>query len=43
MVATHATLTANALVTAIQQASVQTQIDATRDLIDVNSNVHGIV
>ncbi len=39
MVATYTTLTANVVVTAIQQASVQTQIDATRELIDINSNM----
>jgi NodT family efflux transporter outer membrane factor (OMF) lipoprotein len=36
MLATYTTLTANVVVTAIQEASIQTQIDATRQLIDVN-------
>ena len=39
MVATYTTLTANIVVTAIQQASMQTQIDATRELIDINSHM----
>jgi NodT family efflux transporter outer membrane factor (OMF) lipoprotein len=39
MIATYTTLTANVVVTAIQEAAVQTQIDATRRLIDVNSNM----
>jgi NodT family efflux transporter outer membrane factor (OMF) lipoprotein len=39
MIATYTTLTANVVVTAIQQASVQAQIDATRQLIDINSNM----
>jgi NodT family efflux transporter outer membrane factor (OMF) lipoprotein len=39
MIATYTTLTANVVVTAIQQASVQTQIDATRQLIDINASM----
>ena len=39
MVATYTTLTANVVVTAIQEASLQMQIDATRQLIDINSNM----
>ncbi len=39
MVATYTTLTANVVVTAIQQASLQMQIEATRELIDINSNM----
>src|SRR5271165_1393481 len=39
MVATYTTLTANVVVTAIQEASIQAQIDATRQLIDVNSSM----
>jgi NodT family efflux transporter outer membrane factor (OMF) lipoprotein len=39
MVATYTTLTANVVVTAIQQASLQMQIDATRELIDINSSM----
>jgi NodT family efflux transporter outer membrane factor (OMF) lipoprotein len=39
MVATYTTLTANVVVTAIQQASMQMQIDATRELIDINSHM----
>ena len=37
--ATYLTLTSNLVVTAIQQASVQAQIDATRELIDINSSM----
>ena len=39
MIATYTTLTANVVVTAIQEGSVQMQIDATRQLIDINSNM----
>jgi NodT family efflux transporter outer membrane factor (OMF) lipoprotein len=39
MIATYTTLTANVVVTAIQEGAVQTQIDATRQLIDLNSNM----
>src|ERR1022692_1694875 len=39
MVATYTILTANVVVTAIQEASLQMQIDATRQLIDINSNM----
>jgi NodT family efflux transporter outer membrane factor (OMF) lipoprotein len=39
MLATYTTLTANVVVTAIQVASLQTQIEATRELIDINSNM----
>jgi NodT family efflux transporter outer membrane factor (OMF) lipoprotein len=39
MIATYTTLTANVAVTAIQEGSLQTQIEATRDLIDINSNM----
>jgi NodT family efflux transporter outer membrane factor (OMF) lipoprotein len=39
MVATYTTLTANVVVTAVQLGSVQTQIDATRELIDINSGM----
>jgi len=39
MVATYTTLTANVVVTAIQQASLQMQVDATRELIDINSRM----
>lgn len=38
MIATYNTLTANVVVTAIQQASVQLQIAATHELIDINTN-----
>jgi NodT family efflux transporter outer membrane factor (OMF) lipoprotein len=38
MIATYTTLTANVVVTAIQEASLQMQIDATNQLIDSNSN-----
>jgi NodT family efflux transporter outer membrane factor (OMF) lipoprotein len=37
MVATYTTLTSNVVVTAIQESSLQLQIDATRELIDSNS------
>jgi NodT family efflux transporter outer membrane factor (OMF) lipoprotein len=39
MIAAYTTLTANVVVTAIQSAAVQAQIDATRELVDLNSNM----
>jgi NodT family efflux transporter outer membrane factor (OMF) lipoprotein len=39
MIAAHTTLTSNVVVTAIQAGSLQMQIDATRQLIDVNGNM----
>jgi NodT family efflux transporter outer membrane factor (OMF) lipoprotein len=39
MIATYNTLTANVVVTAIQQGSVQLQIEATHELIDINTNI----
>jgi len=39
MIAAYTTLTANVVVTAIQEAAVRSQIDATRQLIDLNSNM----
>jgi NodT family efflux transporter outer membrane factor (OMF) lipoprotein len=39
MIATYTTLTANVVVTAIQEGSVRMQIDATRQLIALNSNM----
>jgi len=39
LIATYPTLTANVVVTAIQLAGVQLQIDATRHLVDINSNM----
>ena len=39
MVATYNTLTANVVVTAIQQGSVQQQIEATHQLIDINTHI----
>ena len=39
MIATYTTLTANVVVTAIQEGALQMQIDATRQLIDLNSNM----
>ena len=39
MIAAYTTLTANVVVTAIQAAAVQAQIDATRRLVDLNSNM----
>jgi NodT family efflux transporter outer membrane factor (OMF) lipoprotein len=39
MLATYSTLTANVVVAAIQQSSLQQQIDATRQLIDINTQM----
>jgi len=39
MIATYNTLTANVVVTAIQQGSVRQQIEATRQLLDINTNL----
>jgi len=39
MIATYNTLAANVVVTAIQQGSVQLQIEATHQLIDVSTNI----
>src|SRR5450631_1909970 len=39
MIATYTTLTANVVVAVIQEAALQMQIDATRQLIDINSNM----
>jgi NodT family efflux transporter outer membrane factor (OMF) lipoprotein len=39
MIAAHTTLTSNVVVTAIQEGSLQMQIDATRQLIDMNGNM----
>lgn len=39
MVATYTTLTANVVVTAVQLGSAQMQIDATRELIDLNTGM----
>ncbi len=39
MIATYTTLTANVVVTAIQQASLEMQVEATRQLIDSNTHV----
>jgi NodT family efflux transporter outer membrane factor (OMF) lipoprotein len=39
MIATYTTLTSNVVVTAVQLGSVHTQIDATRELIDINSRM----
>src|ERR1700692_4087340 len=43
MIATYTTLTANVVVTAIQESSLQMQIDATRQLIASNSDAVKIV
>ena len=43
MAATYTTLTANVVVTAIQVASLQMQIDATRQLVDINTNTVNIL
>jgi NodT family efflux transporter outer membrane factor (OMF) lipoprotein len=39
MIATYTTLTANVVVTAIQEASLQMQVDATHELIDINTRM----
>jgi NodT family efflux transporter outer membrane factor (OMF) lipoprotein len=39
MIATYTTLTSNVVVAAIQEASLSMQIDATRQLIDINSDM----
>ncbi len=39
MIATYTTLTANVVVTAIQEAALRMQIDATRQLVELNSNM----
>ncbi|HEV2693134.1 MAG TPA: efflux transporter outer membrane subunit, partial [Verrucomicrobiae bacterium] len=39
MIAAYTTLTANVVVTAIQEAATQAQIDATRELVNLNSNM----
>ncbi|MDR3386057.1 MAG: efflux transporter outer membrane subunit [Rudaea sp.] len=39
MIATYTTLTANVVVAAIQAGSLQMQIDATRQLVDINSSM----
>jgi NodT family efflux transporter outer membrane factor (OMF) lipoprotein len=39
MIATYNTLTSNVVVTAIQLGSVQMQIEATHELIDINTNI----
>jgi NodT family efflux transporter outer membrane factor (OMF) lipoprotein len=38
-IATYTTLTANVVVTAIQEASLQAQIDATRQLVDIDTDM----
>src|SRR6266478_1954546 len=43
MLATYTTLTANVVVAAIQEASLQMQMAATRELIDINSNMAHIL
>ena len=43
MIATYLTLSANVVVAAIQEASLRAQIEATRQIIDVNSNMLEIV
>jgi NodT family efflux transporter outer membrane factor (OMF) lipoprotein len=39
MIATYTTLTSNVVVAAIQEASLQQQIEATQELIGINSNI----
>jgi NodT family efflux transporter outer membrane factor (OMF) lipoprotein len=43
MIATYTTLTANVVVAAVQESCVQMQIDATRQLIDSNTNTLNIL
>jgi NodT family efflux transporter outer membrane factor (OMF) lipoprotein len=43
MIAIHNTLAANVAVTAIQEGAVRLQMEATRELIDINSHMLGIV
>lgn len=43
MIAVYTTLTSNLVVAAIQEAALQAQIDATRELVDVNSKMVEIV
>jgi NodT family efflux transporter outer membrane factor (OMF) lipoprotein len=43
MIATYTTLTSNVVVTAIQEASVELQIDATNQLIDTSTKILDIV
>jgi NodT family efflux transporter outer membrane factor (OMF) lipoprotein len=43
MIATYLTLSANVVVAAIQEASLRAQIETTRQIIDLNSNMLGIV
>ncbi|MEO8921540.1 MAG: efflux transporter outer membrane subunit [Caldimonas sp.] len=39
MIATHVTLSTNVVVAAVQEGSLQSQIDATRQMIDINSEM----
>ncbi|MBE1162875.1 efflux transporter outer membrane subunit [Dyella sp. 7MK23] len=39
MIATHITLSTNVVVAAVQEGSLQAQVDATRELIDINTNM----
>jgi len=43
MIATYTTLTSNVVVTAIQEASVQTQVEATHELIDADTKMVDIL
>jgi NodT family efflux transporter outer membrane factor (OMF) lipoprotein len=43
MIATYTTLTANVVVTVIQEAALQMQVDTTRELVDLNSRMVQIV
>ena len=43
MIATYLTLSANVVVAAVQEASLRAQIETTRQLIDINSNMLQIV
>ena len=42
-IATQVTLTANVVVAAIQQASLQSQVEATRQIIDINTKMLGVL
>jgi NodT family efflux transporter outer membrane factor (OMF) lipoprotein len=39
MIATHITLSSNVVVAAVQEGSLRAQIDATRQLVDINTNM----
>ncbi|MGH8157287.1 MAG: efflux transporter outer membrane subunit [Rhodanobacter sp.] len=43
MIATHVTLSTNVVLAAVQEGSLQAQVDATRQLVDINSKMLGIL